>query len=208
MTLWNAFLQFTVPDTCLLCKRTAVAFQTGRLCCACWLKMPQSVSFIPGPRHIEGTATMAPYATPLGSVVRCAKYQSIGRLFTMLGERLGAALVGKVTVDVVTHVPIPKLRRWARGFDQSEILGRAISRQLGVDFATLLRRRRGRRQVGKTADERRRLSLDDFESCRHIDTHRVLLVDDVRTTGSTLSSAAAALKAEGVTQIWAATLCS
>lgn len=209
MDLRRALLQFLVPEHCMVCARPAADYVTNRVCSDCWSRLPDSVSMYSGPFAVDGTFSLGPYDSELGRVVRSAKYGSLNDVFDALGRRLGASLANRLDagVDVITNVPIPRRRRWNRGFDQGEVLGRAISRSLNVPYRSYLGRRHNEQQVGKTARQRRSLSVDDFTVHRSPVDQTVLLVDDVRTTGATLSAAAEALVAHGAERVWAVTVC-
>ena len=103
-------------------------------------------------------------------------------------------------VDVVTWAPTSGARARTRGYDQSELLARAVSRELGVPCRRLLYRSHGEQQTGHNRAER--LHGVSFRSrvLRRAGRPplRVLLIDDVVTTGATLVAARAALHRAGV----------
>ena len=150
---------------------------------------------------------MAPYESPVGVMVRAAKYGPHLGAIDALGRRLGEALLGWLDVDAVVGVPIPAPRRWRRGFCQGERLARAVAESAGLPEASLLTRRPGPAQVGQRAAARRRLPVSVFSVQDGGVPERVLLVDDVRTTGATLHAAARSLRRSGAAHIWAAALC-
>jgi predicted amidophosphoribosyltransferase len=120
---------------------------------------------------------------------------------------LAAQIVGvfDVEADVVTWVPTTAARRRARGFDQAELLARAVGRRRGVPVRSLLRRVDGRAQTGRDAKDRRTGPEFTARPGRRVATS-VVLIDDIGTTGATLHAAAQVLAAAGWPEIHARTV--
>ena len=120
------------------------------------------------------------------------------------GARIEGVLDGRV--DAVTWAPTSRDRRRARGFDQAELLARAVARRLAdhvdVRCLGLLDRRPGPPQTGLTGANRRR---GPGHVARRAAPAAVLVIDDVATTGATLSAAAGALRAAGARVVVACT---
>jgi len=109
-----------------------------------------------------------------------------------------AKLVPPVPGLVVTWAPTGAGRRRARGFDQAELLARAVARRCGLPVVSLLRRLPGPAQSGRSGGERQ---VNPRFAARRRCGQPVLVVDDVATTGATLRAAAAALRAAGVPEV-------
>lgn len=113
-------------------------------------------------------------------------------------------------IDCVSSVPLAWLRRWTRGYNQCELLASELARRLNLPYKSLLRRVGNPRQQGKLNEEARRKNVvGSFALARFADLSKistVLLIDDIMTTGSTLSEAARILKSGGVKNVYAASL--
>jgi predicted amidophosphoribosyltransferase len=118
-----------------------------------------------------------------------------------------AGLVSRWQIDVVTWAPTSASRRRARGYDQAELLARAVAAERSLPCRALLRRLPGPPQTGRSREARR---LGPAFTTRPPpnrvpDGGAVLLVDDLLTTGATLSAAAAMLRASGAGSVLAVT---
>lgn len=137
--------------------------------------------------------------------IHALKYRRERAIARWLGESLALNHLsrrrdaGECAVDAVTFAPTTAAHRRARGFDQAEILARATARALRVRCARLLDRVGSGAQSG--ADRTARLAGPQFRARAHAAGLRILLVDDVLTTGATLRSATAALLDEGAARV-------
>ena len=122
---------------------------------------------------------------------------------------LEAALVSRfpvVEIDAIVPMPATVFNRLDRGYSQCAILGGALARRIDRRCLRGAVRRKGSpsRQAGLSAEERRENAKDSFAVIRpELLCGRTLLVlDDVMTTGATLSECARALKAAGAWRVW------
>ncbi|MHB8780542.1 MAG: ComF family protein [Candidatus Geothermincolia bacterium] len=151
----------------------------------------------------DATLAVALYREPLRSAVHRLKFQNGRRLVPPFGELMAeraAHLAGRL--DLVTFVPMERRRRRERGYNQAELLARDVAGRLGLPLAeTLTKTRATEAQSGLSLGERRRNLERAVESEPVAARQRVLLVDDVMTSGSTFSECARALKRAGAASV-------
>jgi len=132
------------------------------------------------------------------SVVLGMKYRNrraVGRHLAGLVVNRLVELHAYQDIDVITWAPTTAKRRRERGFDHGELLAQTVARQLGLPCRRLLERRGSGSQTGRTRAER--LVGPSFVARPGIEGVRVLVLDDVVTTGATLASAQDALERAG-----------
>lgn len=149
------------------------------------------------PAGLDGCAPLLAYEGVGRELVARLKYRNARSVLPFLARGM-AALAGSEPFDVVTWVPTAPARRRRRGFDQAEVLARAVASGLRSPCRGLLTRRPGPPQTGRSLAERRH---GPVFSARPGVPARVLLVDDVVTSGATASAAARALRAGGAREV-------
>jgi len=149
------------------------------------------------------------YEGPLRKLIHLFKYGKVETLAAPLSRLLIRSLPLDQRFDVIVAMPMHWRKRWERGFNQAELLAKPVAKRYGVKLATNLRRKRQTKaQAGLTEAQRLANAKDSFliRRSEEINGKRVLLVDDVFTTGATLRAAAAALKKAGAAHVSALTL--
>ncbi len=148
----------------------------------------------------HGVRAAVPFTGRARKVVLGLKYRNRRQVARHLAGLVVNAIVAAGDhrgVDIVTWAPTSDARRRSRGFDQGELVARHVARQLGVPCRRLLARSGPTGpQTGRTRIER--LHGPEFVARPGLEGRRVIVVDDVVTTGATLRAAAAALRHAGV----------
>ena len=163
--------------------------------------------------NLDGVRAYAFHSEPLREAIHQFKYNDLRDLAAPLGRLLsegwGSLPPKDLDVDVIVPVPLHASRLRARGYNQAALLARELGHHLErlVVEEVLIRVKDTIPQVGLDAPARRDNVHNAFQCANgSLAGKRVLLLDDVYTTGSTLEAAADALRREGVSSIWAYTL--
>jgi ComF family protein len=157
-----------------------------------------------GLRGFDAAYCFGAYEGTLRDLIHIFKYAKVQPLERPLGDLLVRALPLDERFDAVVPVPLHWRRKWERGFNQSELLARAVSRRSGAPLRGVLARvRHTRPQAGLTNTGRRDNVGAAFrvKGNARLDGKSVLLVDDVMTTGSTATACARALKRAGARRV-------
>jgi ComF family protein len=131
-----------------------------------------------------------------------------------LGEALATQLLKYVTnlnwpVELIVPVPLGRKRQNERGYNQVGLIAFPLALAMNIKYCpkALSRNRETRSQVGLTKLERKLNVFGAFRAKKDlVIDHKILLIDDVATTGSTLSSCAEALRAAGAQDVFALTV--
>jgi ComF family protein len=152
------------------------------------------------------------YDSPIGSAIKSLKFDDIRSIGPVLAEMFDVDSMHRSDAELVVPVPLHKSRMRSRGYNQSEILGRILAGRLGIDSRNVLVRTHDTepQTAQPTAVARQRALAGAFavhpKTASFISGKRVLVVDDVFTTGSTVKACADALKSAGASWVGAATL--
>lgn len=224
----QASVDMVWPPTCIQC-RTAIQDAHG-LCPACWrglsliekpycerlgapfavdhggpMLSPEAIATPPAFDHARAVAL---YDDTARALVTKLKFSDRADLALTMGRMMAAA--GRDLLehaDVIVPVPLHRLRFWQRRYNQAALLAAALSRASGVPHhdAWLARVRRTSPQIGLSKNQRAANLAGAFRVPENhamaIAGQHVILVDDVFTTGATVSAAARALRRAGAKRI-------
>lgn len=199
-------------DICPTCA-TAVALGEGRYCPRCTAAMAEFAKACPNCHNMRLAMTESTafgiYTGSLRERVLEFKFSGQRYLARTLGHLAGAAALkawSNETFDAVTAVPLHWKRRRERGFDQARAIAYHASKIAGVRYRPrmLTRNRPTESQVGLSKTARVRNIRDAFSARVPKGVQTALLVDDIMTTGATISEAARTLRRAGVKKVYAA----
>ncbi|MBQ8505983.1 MAG: ComF family protein [Clostridia bacterium] len=158
---------------------------------------------------LDGAAFAHHYHGPAGGMVRRLKYNSVWVLAGEMGRETAKAaeLLRFENIAAVTAVPMHPKRRRRRGGNHSEMIAREAAARLGFPYMELLYRTRNAPQQARLSNAERRKNLDGAfavlpEMADTVRGGRILLIDDVWTTGSTATNCAKALRAAGAGRVY------
>jgi ComF family protein len=147
------------------------------------------------------------YDGVLKDLIYLYKYGRVESLAKPLSAILSAALPRDEVYDAVVPVPLHWRKQWQRGFNQAGLLARRIARQRGMRYSHLLKRTRSTgTQAELSHPERRKNVSGAFRVRGQVNGLRILLVDDVMTTGATAGACAKELKRAGAKSVTLLTL--
>jgi competence protein ComFC len=191
----------------LFVERCAICDEVGPSPCApCLVRLPPA-SDSAVPAGLDSFATLFAYEDTGRRLVTAVKYRNQRAGLDWMGRRLASHLRAQ-RAEVVTWVPSSLPGRRRRGFDTGELLARAVGRRLRLPVKPLLERWAAESQSTRDRGERHlgpSIRATPW-AVRRLDVAGVVLVDDVLTTGASMTAAARALKEQcGVRYVAGAT---
>ena len=210
MRLISYLMELLFPPKCVLCRKLLKNGEID-LCRDC---RTETSSYTNDKTHIQF----------LDSFVAVWYYEKNVRnsllRYKFYGARSYAASYGRllamrlqeenVSFDVLTWVPVSRLRKFRRGYDQVELLAKAVGRELGITPEPLLHKIRHNRPQSGLKDASRRkanvLGAYRMKKDAQISGKRILLLDDILTTGATAGECARVLKTAGAKEVHCAAM--
>lgn len=229
-------LRFVLPVECLSCGTTLGADPVPFFCTDCWQTIhplqhpacalcdqpfvsPAATAYTPDhhchdcqtrPPAFQRAWTLFPYRSPLREAICSFKYRGKQTMAKPLARLMISALPGDIDIDMIIPVPLHPSRLREREFNQSLLLADQLSRHLArpVSAATLVRITATDPQTTLPRQARLQNLRKAFAVRRpeNLKEKRILLVDDVFTTGTTLHECAKALRQAGSGPVFALTL--
>ena len=227
LRLLHTIADFLAPPLCPLCRQDLFQDDSG-ICGKCQAKLPQMPErrcrLCGGPNdslleicsdcaRLEDTppwqvaVAAFPFSGPIRRAIHAFKYQGQLAMAPFLAHHMVKAWQRTAelpSIDIVTHIPLHLFRFLQRGYNQAAVLASLVARQLGVpEYTSLTRTRPTGQQARLSPVARRRNVSKAFHPlrARRFQGQSLLLIDDVFTTGATLTAAAQALLKAGAGRV-------
>ena len=184
-----------------LCPRCGRPQASGIVCPGCWQR----------PTEIDGVRSPFRFDEVIRKAVHELKYRNLKAVSACLAGLLADYLeANPLPGEALVGVPLHPRRLRERGYNQSGLLAGELSKRIGMPVIEdcLVRVKEAQPQVRAADVEERRRNVADAFVCRdeRVKGKRIILIDDVCTSGATLDSCAAALKNNDAASVWGLTL--
>jgi ComF family protein len=184
-----------------ICPRCGSPQSSGIICPACYSHQ----------HEIDGIRSPFRFEAVIRQAIHQFKYRNLRAIAEPLADLLGDYLADKaIPVEVLVPIPLHHKRLRERGYNQSELLARELGKLVALPVVAdcLIRERHAPPQAVATSVSERQNNVVNAFVChdQRLKDRKVLLIDDVATSGATLNACAATLKAAGASSVWGLTL--
>jgi ComF family protein len=159
------------------------------------------------PLPLDWCEAWGEYREGLERLLHALKFERHDFLDEALSSLLGETFLerGDLAFDAIVAVPMSRARERRRGYNQADLLARALSARVGIPHAMNLLLRRGDRATQSTLPKRERAAnvRGAFAAAPQVKGKSILIIDDISTTGETLRACASALRAAGADRVCA-----
>lgn len=210
MKLISSILDWLFPSRCAFCRR--LTQDRAALCPRCREKLPYTGSAAGQSfPHLDACCSPLYYVDEVRSSLLRYKFGGASMYAEVYGEILAKCIdENHISCDSITWVPLSRQRLRKRGYDQARLLAEATAKKLSIPCVPMLRKMRNNpAQSGTGSAEKRRLNVKNVYAAlpdAPVRGRRILLVDDIVTTGATLGACAEVLRKAGAEAVSGATL--
>lgn len=174
------------------CNRCLMPLRPGKPCRFCASSVMRCIDAVYAPFR---------YGGEIRTLIHAFKFQACDEAIPTLADGMAKSLAER-KFDWIVPVPIHKKRLMVRGVNQTRLLADALSVRTGIPVSEPLIRTKYVRPQSRTAWAERRKNVNNVFFCRdEVSGQRILLIDDVRTTGSTAAACARELKKSGASKV-------
>lgn len=199
-------LNLLFPPKCILCQKVLEGGETD-LCHECRIHSPECAGIHKNFSFLDSWTAVWYYKGNIRKSILRFKFYGARHYAAAYGQALAMRIQQEYAeqFDILTWVPTSRLRRLKRGYDQAQLLAEAVGQELGMTpLGTLKKVRHNRSQSGITGQAKRRANvLGAYKAVcpQEISGKRILLLDDVITTGATAGECARVLLTAGAKEV-------
>ena len=210
MKLLSWILDLIYPPKCAFCGKLLRKDETD-LCGKCRRTLPEISGPIKRGENFRQCWSVYDYEGAVVDSIHRFKFGGMQQYAQVYGRLIAMMLLRcKVEFDVLTWVPISKKRRRKRGYEQTLLIAKTVAAELGCDCVQTLKKVKDNppQSLQKSAANRRGNVLNAYQAVHpeRFSGKRVLLIDDIITTGATLGECSKTLRMAGAAQVECATL--
>lgn len=211
MNVFHGILDALFPGKCVFCGKLLRREETD-LCRGCRESAPEYTGGKSSLPFLDSFTAVWYYEGNVRNSLLRYKFGGARHYAKSYGRFLAMKVMNRYPegFDLVTWIPVSPLRNLRRGYDQVKLLGSAMGKELGIRPVALIRKvRHNPAQSGIRDSEARRENVRGVYRVlpdREIQGKRILLLDDILTTGATAGEAARALKAAGAKEVHCAVM--
>ena len=211
MKFYYLLMDLLFPPKCILCKKVLGKEETD-LCHNCRVEAPEYPN---GKRKIQFLDSFTAVWYYEGNVRRSLlryKFYGSRNLAPAYGRMLAMKLLKEYPegFDILTWIPVSRLRKLRRGYDQCQLLADAVGQELGIRPVCVLKKVRNNRQQSRIQGYAQRranvLGVYQVPDAQLVQGKRILLLDDILTTGATAGEAARVLLTAGASEVHCAAM--
>lgn len=224
--VWNDFIALFYPNICLICDKPVIETEKF-ICVTCFLSMSRVQRETSGENDLLSKFAAFPKVTlarsflefhrngPAQQLVHAFKYEDQKMLAHFLGKLMASdskSLFEDHHWDFIIPVPLHSSRQQSRGYNQAEMLANGFGEELDIPVLNdqVLRSKQTKTQTGKNKLARWQSTSNMYELTENfcLQSKRVILIDDVVTTGATISGLIELMEESGVAEIGVVSLAS
>lgn len=212
MGLVKWFLDLVYPPKCVFCEKV---LKNGRICTDCLKDLPYTAGDAVSQKLPFIDSCIAPlyYEDKVRESILRYKFFGMQAYSAEYGEIMSEFIDNNLdcgSIDVISWVPLSRIRLRGRGYNQSQLVGSDISKRLGLPKKALLVKTGNNKPQSRTSSAAERAKnvsgMYRAADAEYVKGKTVLLIDDVVTTGSTLSECARVLKKSGAKCVYCAAI--
>lgn len=197
-------IEFIYPKTCGMCNKISNSY----ICNKCKLKLKNQVvanTVVYDGKYFDSITYLFRYEGEIREKLLEYKFKEKSYLYKFFAQIILNNCKFKNNYDIILPVPIHKKRKAKRGYNQSSLIAREIANEIKIEYGKNILIKNANNSPQSTLNKTQRiknvLGIYSVKNCEKIENKKVLLIDDICTTGSTVNECAKVLKQNGASRV-------